>query len=346
MTYIGVLSLLRRSMVTIREYVPLAPYTYFKIGGPARFFCEAHNETELFEALYFARRKKVPFWIFGGGSNVLIADEGLPGLVIISRLNDLYEIDLYEIQSRKFDLYEIESRKLYAGAGVAMARAVAASVAAGLTGLEWAIGIPGTIGGSARGNAGCFGKEMKDVVESVEVFDTSCSSLRGATPQLRGSDVAIQREERDCHARLRLARNDCEFAYRESMFKHNTHLIILGATLQLKKGNPEESRKLIARYAKERTEKQDIGAKCAGCMFKNVIPLNGGAIIPAGWLIDTAGCKGTRVGHAMVSEKHANYFLNCGGATAADVQVLAALVKEKVKAFHGVALQEEIQYLY
>ncbi|MBI3421005.1 MAG: FAD-binding protein, partial [Candidatus Sungbacteria bacterium] len=136
-------------MVTIRENVPLAPYTYFKIGGPARFFAEARSEEELYEALEFARKRNVPLWVLGGGSNVLIADEGLPGLVIILRLADIYEV---------------EPHKLYVGAGVAMARAVAVSVERGLAGFEWAIGIPGTIGGSVRGNAGCFGGAMKDVI--------------------------------------------------------------------------------------------------------------------------------------------------------------------------------------
>lgn len=287
-------------MVIIRENVPLAPYTYFKIGGPARFFTEAHNEEDLREALAFTHTHGVPFWILGGGSNVLIADEGLPGLVIRSMINDI----------------GIDGEKITCGAGVAMARAVAASVERGLTGFEWAIGIPGTIGGSVRGNAGCFGGELKDVVESVEISDTKDTK----------------------HYTLNTKR--CNFAYRESIFKHDPSLIILSATLKLKKGDPEESRKLIARYAKERAEKQDIGEQCAGCIFKNPLPEK-----PAGRLIDTAGCKGMRVGNAMVSEKHANYFINCGGASSEDVLALAEQVKKRVQEVHGVALQEEIQIL-
>lgn len=302
MTYIGVLPLLRRSMVTIRENVSLAPYTYFKIGGPARFFCEARSKEDLYEAIAFARGKAIPFWILGGGSNVLIADEGLPGLAILMRIDDI-----------EFT----RSNLVRSGAGVPIARLIAASVEHGLTGFEWAIGVPGTMGGSVRGNAGCFGSEIKDVIESVEVFDTNkttCSML---------------------HA------TNCGFSYRESIFKHDPFLIILSATLQLKKGDPDESRKLIARYATERAAKQDIGEQCAGCMFKNPSPDK-----PAGLLIDTAGLKGMRVGNAMVSEKHANYFINCGGATAVDVRALAARVKEEVKTFHGITLEEEIQYLF
>lgn len=299
MTYIGVLLLLRRSMVTIRENVPLASYTYFKIGGPARFFCEAKTEEDIRGAITSARRNNAPFWVLGGGSNVLIADEGLPGLVIHARLNG--------IEFMRSNLVRV-------GAGAPMARVVAESAEHGLSGFEWAIGIPGTIGGSVRGNAGCFGSEIKDVVESVGIFDTKNTK------------------------RYTLNAKRCNFAYRESIFKHDSSLIILSATLQLKKGDPEESKKLIAHYAKERAEKQDIGEQCAGCMFKNPSPEK-----PAGLLIDMAGCKGMRVGNAMVSEKHANYFINCGGATAEEVLALAKQVKKRVRDIHGIALHEEIQ---
>ena len=297
-------------MVTIRENVPLAPYTYFKIGGPARFFVEARSEEELYEAIKFARKCYAPFWILGGGSNVLIADKGLPGLVIRTMINDI----------------SVDGEKMACGAGVAMARAVAESVKRGLTGFEWAMGIPGTIGGSVRGNAGCFGGEMKGVVESVKILHITNNKFHITN-------------------KFQMPNAQCQFFYRESIFKHDPSLIILGATLQLKKGGPEESKKLIARYAKERTQKQDIGEQCAGCVFKNFTPSNDKAVISAGWLIDTAGLKGMRIGNAMVSEKHANYFINCGGATAEDVLALARLVKERVREVHGAALQEEIQVL-
>ena len=306
MTYIGVLLLPRRPMVTIRENVSLAPYTYFKIGGPARFFTEAHSEEELREALTFAKEKSVPFWILGGGSNVLIADEGLPGLAIRMLFDG--------IEFTRLNLVRV-------GAGVTMARAVAASVEAGLAGFEWAIGIPGTIGGSVRGNAGCFGGEMKDVIEGVEVLQTTNDKLQ-MTNKFQISNV------------------NCRFSYRESEFKRDPSLTILSATLKLQKGNPEESRKLIAQYARERAVKQDIGMQCAGCMFKNPFPDK-----PAGMLIDTAGCKGMRVGNAIVSEKHANYFVNRGGASANEVRALTAMIKKRVRDAHDIELEEEIQYL-
>lgn len=303
-------------MVTIRENVPLAPYTSFKIGGPARFFAEARNEEELAEAIVFAREKFVPFWILGGGSNILIADEGLPGLVIRVCIGDIKFI--------KFT----RSNLVKIGAGVAMARAVAASVDHGLTGFEWAIGIPGTIGGSVRGNAGCFGGEIKSVIECVDVFQIT-------NDKLQMTNLPAQA------GKFQMSNAKCQFGYRESVFKRDPLLIILSATLKLKRGNPEESRKLIARYAKERTQKQDIGEQCAGCLFKNPFPDK-----PAGMLIDRAGLKGLRVGNAMVSSKHANYAINIGGASAKDVRALAAEIKRRVLEASGVHLEEEIKYLF
>lgn len=292
-------------MATIRENVPLAPYTYFKIGGPAQFFTETRNEEELREALRFAHDHHLPYRILGGGSNVLISDKGLPGLVIRVTTNNIL----------------VDGEKITCDAGVVMARAVAASVEHGLIGFEWAIGIPGTIGGSARGNAGCFGGEMTQALEHIRVLEFKNKKSRT----------------------FELFNKDCHFDYRESIFKHNPHWIILSATLQLKKGDPQESKKLIVQYSKERSAKQDIGEQCAGCMFKNFTPPNGGTLIPAGLLIDTAGCKGMRVGNAAVSEKHANYFINRGGATAEDVLMLAEYVKKRVRDMCGIALQEEIQ---
>jgi UDP-N-acetylmuramate dehydrogenase len=304
----------------MQEQVSLAPFTYFKIGGPARFFVEVHSEEELADALTFAQEKNIPFWILGGGSNVLIADEGLPGLVI-RILFDAIEFTSLPAEQAGFNLVNL----VRVGAGVTMARAVAASTAAGLTGLEWAIGIPGTIGGSVRGNAGCFGSEIKDVIQHVNVLEFPISNFQFLS-------------------KFQIPNSKCQFQYRESVFKRNPNLIVLSATLQLRKGDPEKSKRLIAHYAQERTEKQDIGEKCAGCIFKNSIAEDG-TVIHAGKLIDTAGCKSLQVGGAMVSQKHANYFINHGAATAADVLALIEQVKERVRNQHNITLKEEIQIL-
>src|SRR3989344_166733 len=143
-------------MVNIKEKIPLANYTVFKIGGPADYFCEVKNKEELMEALKWAGSKNLPFFVLGAGSYILVSDEGFRGLVI--------KMNLQELALRKPDF-------LFAAAGVSMARVVNFAIENGLGGFEWGIGVPGTIGGSIFGNAGCYGNEMKDVVESVEFLE-------------------------------------------------------------------------------------------------------------------------------------------------------------------------------
>ncbi len=308
-------------MPKILENIELAGHTVFKIGGPARFFCETASAEELAEAVLWARAKATPVFILGAGSNVLVSDNGFDGLVI----------------KNKADGIKIKNTDINAEAGAQMARVVAESVKAGLAGFEWAIGIPGTIGGSVRGNAGCFGSEMKDVIESVEVFDSDkneCSKFRVSS---------------------------CEFGYRDSIFKHNSNLIIISATLKLQTGDSKKSQSLIVGYAKKRAESQDVGQKCAGCIFKNVewsrkdiekerllarFPelkqFSNQKSIPAGFLIDRLGLKGKKIGGAKISERHANYFINTGGSTAENILVLTAIAKEKVQNHYGIFLEKEI----
>lgn len=311
-------------MLQIQENVELAPHTVFKIGGPAGFFCQANSADELKEAIGWAKAKNTKFFILGAGSNVLVSDSGFDGLVIKNQANKI----------------EVRGEMVEAEAGAQMARVVSESVKAGLTGFEWAIGIPGTIGGSVRGNAGCFGSETKDVVESVEVLDS-----------LNARRYTLDAEK-------------CNFSYRHSIFKENPNLIALSAVLKLEKGDPQKSQELIVQYSKKRLTSQDIGAKCAGCIFKNVewarrdidkakllkrfpelARFSGQKSIPSGFLIDYLGLKGFRIGQAQISQRHANYFINLGGASAEDVLTLISLAKEKVQNRYGTFLEEEIQRL-
>lgn len=311
--------------ISIKENILLAPYTMYKIGGPARFFVEVRNSKELKEALEFASEKGVEFFILGAGSNVLVSDQGFDGMVI--RMN-MREIHL------------VGSGKLEAGGGVSMAQAVLTSAKAGLTGFEWGIGVPGTIGGSVRGNAGCFGSEMKDVIESVQVFDAG---------NLGKSDFPILNSE-------------CQFAYRDSIFKKHPEWIILSATLKLKKGDTKEIQENIKRITEERTKKQDIGTKSCGCIFKNAVWANlnkeillqrfpelsqfkDRSNIPASFLIDQAGLKGKCIGKICISSRHANFFINEGGATAEEVISAIALAKDAVRNKYGILLEEEIQFV-
>lgn len=307
----------------IKENFDIKPLTYFKIGGRARYFTDVTNEDELKEAIKFAKKKKVPFVILGAASNVLFADHGYDGLVIRMMVRSL----------------AVDGTLLIAGAGVPNAVAVAETVKQGLGGFEWAIGIPGSIGGSIRGNAGCFSGEMKDVLETVRFLNTK-------TGKIEEHDNAY-----------------CEFGYRESIFKKKPHLVILSGTFRLRKSeNPGLGQRLVRFYTSRRTEKQDIGSSSAGCIFKNahwpenkeirarllrlfpdLADFAGQATIPAGFLIDRLGLKGRSIGKVSVSKKHGNFVINSGGASAEEVIMLIGLIKEHVHRKFGIHLEEEIQ---
>lgn len=308
----------------MQEHISLAPYTIYKIGGPARYFMEVHTVKELCDALQFTREKHVPFFVFGGGSNMLIADRGFDGLAI--------RITGGEVR--------VEGERVIADAGVMMARVVATCVNARLTGFEWGIGVPGTIGGSVRGNAGCFGGEMKDVIESVNIFDALNTK------------------------RFTLNADRCNFAYRDSVFKRHPEWVIVSATLHLRQGDKGAIANRIAEVTKERTAKQDIGTKSCGCIFKNVswnfcgeskdaicarnpelVPFKNSAHIPASLLLDKAGMKGRAAGRVRISHAHANFFINEGGASAQEVHALIAYAKETVFNAFGIRLEEEIEYI-
>ncbi|OGF74591.1 UDP-N-acetylenolpyruvoylglucosamine reductase [Candidatus Giovannonibacteria bacterium RIFCSPHIGHO2_02_FULL_46_20] len=305
------------SMLNIREHISLRPYTVFKIGGPALYFCEIQNVEELQEATRWAEARTMPFVILGAGSNVLISDEGYSGLVIRLLMRD--------IEQRSDDV-------LHVAAGASMAAVAHFATTCGLGGFEWAIGIPGTVGGSIFGNAGCYGGEMKDVVERVNIFDAS-----------KAINYPPERERLERAGKL--PTTNCLFSYRYSIFKKHPEWIIVSATLKLVSRDPIESAALMREYGKKRATAQDIGSPCAGCIFKNFTPSDGGAKISAGQLIDAAGLKGTKVGGAMVSFKHGNFIINTGNATAEDVKQLIVLIKEKIKAVHGAELEEEIRIL-
>jgi len=284
--------------MNITENIILAPYTVFNIGGPADFFCEVKNKEELVEVLDWARDNKTPFFIMGAGSNLLVSDDGFRGLAI-------------KMSSQNIDL--LGENKIFVAAGVSMARAVNFSIEKGFGGFEWGVGIPGTVGGAVFGNAGCFGGEMKDAVDSVSILERKI---------------------------FELPNDACEFAYRHSVFKRHPEWIILGATLNFFPGDKEKSRAKVLEYTKKRTASQDIGEKCAGCIFKN--PKQD---LAAGYLIDKVGLKGAKIGGAMVSGKHANYIVNTGGATARDVKELIMVIKDEVKKVNGILMEEEIRII-
>ncbi len=255
-----------------QKNVLLKNYTTFKIGGPAKYFCFAKNKEGLIEAVKWAKEKNLPFFILGGGSNLLVSDKGYEGLVI-------------KYQNPKLAEYVNK-------------------------GLEWAAGIPGTVAGAIRGNAGAFEGEMKDVVKEVEVFDAKTQKIK-------------------------IFKNkDCQFSYRNSVFKKNPNLIILSAKIRSSRGNPKKIQQYL-NYRKERHPQEPS----AGSVFKNLFD------VPAAKLIAECGLKGKRIGGAQISEKHPNFIINLGNAKSSDVLKLINLVKRKVKNKFGKKLEEEIQYL-
>ena len=311
-------------MANIQEHISLAPYTIYKIGGLGRYFVEVANAEELKKAVRFAAEKNIPFVLLGAGSNVLVSDNGFDGMVI----------------RMAGGAVSIDGERMAADAGVMMARAVTESGRASLRGFEWGIGVPGSIGGSVRGNAGCFGNEMKDVIESAEVFDVTTQTTKT------------------------FSNKDCQFGYRDSIFKTHPEWIILSATLRLRKGDRESIQQEIRRITQERVAKQDIGAKCCGCIFKNtawpesdserekilaqfpeLAQFQNRPTIPAAFLIDRANLKGRAAGNIYISDRHANFFINKGGGTSNDVMALIAIAKEEVKKKFGIDLHEEIQMI-
>ncbi|MFA7209028.1 MAG: UDP-N-acetylmuramate dehydrogenase [Parcubacteria group bacterium] len=306
-------------MLDIKRDIILAPYTTFRIGGPARFFVEVFSEDGLIEAVRYAKNNKLPFFVLGGGSNLLVSDKGFDGLVIKIKLNDI----------------EISDNIIKAGAGVLLSKLVRYSAEKGLSGMEWAISVPGTVGGAAAINAGCFGGEISESVDAVRFLNTD--SLKVET----------------------YSKEECGFSYRSSVFKDSIDDIILSVSLALKSGDFEEINSKIGEIIEKRVQQQPQGMS-AGSFFKKVsiedekiiskFENDGGPKfeinkISAGWIIDQAGLKGKKIGGAMVSEKHANFIINTGTATAEDVVMLASFVKQQVRDKFGIQLQEEIRYV-
>lgn len=308
-------------MLNIQENISLARYTTFRIGGPARFFVEVKTAEELEEAVQYAKDNNLQFFVLGGGSNVLVSDAGFDGLVIKIKFNDLR--------------INAENNLLEAGAGFSLSKLVKDSVKNNLTGLEWAMGIPGTVGGAVRGNAGAFGGVMVDVISSVKAFDVK-------KMQVVVYDL-----------------NVCNFDYRDSIFKQNYDLIILSVSVKLKEGNKDKSQEIIREIVGKRSSAYPQGMPSAGSFFKNPeahekikkeFEDETGEVcrnnkLPARWLIGRVDLLGKKMGGAMISEKHANFIVNTGTATAEDVIMLASFVKQQVRDKFGVQLQEEVQYI-
>lgn len=305
--------------VKIVEGVSLAEHSNYRIGGPARFFCEAANEEQIREAVTFAREQRAPLFVLGGGTNLLIDDAGFAGLVLKPAFTELVA----------------NGDAITVGAGVSVGDLLKFTIAHSLSGLGWAGGLPGTVGGAIRGNAGAFRGEIKDRIMSVESFDVETLAT-------------ISRENAAC-----------KFGYRNSIFKEkNGREIILRATLKLEKGDAQKIAAGIQDKINYRLERHPMEYPNIGSTFKNVdlklvpqiwraevekvIKVDPFPVVPTAYLISEAGLRGTQHGGAMVSQKHPNFIVNLGNAKAADVKFLIEVVKEKVFDKYGIRLEEEI----
>ena len=283
---------------------PLAPWTTLRIGGPAALLCRASNPGQVTEFLEFADRHALPVLVLGGGSNLLVDDRGFAGLVLHPDLTG----------------YAREGEVVTAGAGWPLDRLVAHTLADGLTGLEFASGIPGTLGGAVAGNAGCYGREIGELVESVTLLDRD-----GRTRQW--------------------GRDDLGFGYRRSRLQRDDG-VILAVRLRLARGDTAAAAAERAAHLADRRRKHPVRLPCAGSYFRNLPPAApGGRRRAAGALLEAVGAKRLRCGDAGVYHKHANIIVNRGRARARDVLRLAAAMREKVRERFGVELCEEVRFV-
>ena len=291
--------LLTAAGIAYKENEPLAAHCTFKIGGPARLFVQPTDRAQLCRAVALCKAQGVRYYLLGNGSNILFADEGYDGAVL----------DISSMQ----DAVEVHGTQLTAGAGVRLSALCKTALEHGLTGLEFAYGIPGTVGGAVYMNAGAYGGEMKDVVVSTRYLD---------------GELRLCEAHGSAH----------DFGYRHSAFS-DTDCVLLGSTLALTPGDPADIQARMRDLSGRRRSSQPLDLPSAGSTFKR--PVRGYAAA----LIDQAGLKGYTVGGAQVSEKHAGFVVNRGGATFDDVLRLMDDVRSAVLRTSGVELEPEVKII-
>jgi UDP-N-acetylmuramate dehydrogenase len=312
----------------LKEKVLLKDHSTWRVGGPAKYFLEAQNKEDLEKAVGLAKKINLPFFVLGGGSNILVSDKGFNGLVI-------------KIKILNFGIKEEKGKiKVLAGAGLPLNFLSARLLENEASGMEWSSSIPGSLGGAIFGNAGAFGPSMSDRVDWVEVLE-----IKNKKYQFK-----------------KYSNNDCGFFYRSSIFKKKApNMIIISAQLSLSQGGKEAIEAKMKEYADYRKARHPLAFPSAGSVFKNhakpiknksllaqfpdLAVFNQKGEIPAGWLIAKAGLTGKKIGGAQISEKHSNFFVNLGNAKAKDIRALIKFAKRKVKKVFGIDLKEEIIYL-
>jgi len=312
---------LKKGLPNIEENVLLKDHTTFKIGGPAEYFLLAESESELLGAIRLAKELGIDTFVMGGGSNLLVSDQGIKGLVVKNQVSDPIKL--------------IGDDIVDASGGVVLGRVVDFSIENSLKGLEWAGGLPGSFGGAIRGNAGAFGDEIKDSIIEVRALD-------------------------DQYNLKTLSNKECEFGYRASIFKQKNWVVLSGA-VKLKGGDKAKIREISDAHIKYRNERHPLEYPNAGSIFKNVafsevepkfqdefrdkVKQDPFPIVPTAWFIIGAGLTGKQIGDAQISEKHSNYIVNKGNATAKDVLDLISFVQNKVKEKYNINLEPEVQFI-
>lgn len=306
----------------IQNDIPLAEFTTFKIGGKAKYFVVIETRDELVAIFDWISKMQTNFIVLGGGSNVLISDKGFDGLVIILKNNKI----------------KIKGDRIECGAGLNLSKVVTSAISNALTGCEWAVGIPGSVGGAVRGNAGAFGSSISENIETIEFYDIKNKKFET------------------------FSRRDCGFSYRSSFFKNNSKYIIWNISLRFFKGVSNKIQEKISEYNNYRSKSQPR-LPSAGCVFKNLIyselDIDKNSILNkigihdaiksdklgAGWLIDKAELRGKKIGGAKVSLEHANFIVNTSNATADDVVILISFIKQQIREKFKIQLSEEISYV-
>ncbi len=280
--------------LSYEKNVPLSGYTTWRVGGPADFFVVVKSKKALFELVKIVVDGSVPFFVIGNGSNLLVSDAGFRG--VVARLGG----DLAKVLCG--------DDEIFAGGGVLLSHVIVEAARSGLSGLEFAFGIPGTVGGGVMTNAGAFSGCLSDVLLYVRALD------------LKGSEKTYERFEK---------------RYRHPLIPFDE--IVIEASFRMRKASTEEVEKKLDEIRKSRKKTQPWGMATAGSVFKNPEEA------PAGRLIEECGLKGMRLGNAKVSEIHANFIINTGGARASEIYELIQLIRSSVMKKFGIALEREIQ---
>ncbi|HWB89399.1 MAG TPA: UDP-N-acetylmuramate dehydrogenase [Acidimicrobiia bacterium] len=283
----------------VREGVPLGPLTTYKAGGPARLFAEVESIEDLMSLVDSGLTREHPLLVLGRGSNLLVADDGFDGLVVHLGLG--------------FAAIEVSEDRVEAGGAAPLPRVARTAVEAGVLGLEFFVGVPGSVGGAVRQNAGCFDVETTDRLITARILDLADGTIRESGP------------------------SQLDLSYRHSNVSADE--VILSARFQGEKGPEEDGKRLMREITRWRKENQPGGTLNAGSVFKNPPGM------AAGDLIDRLGLKGMAIGSVSVSEKHANFFVAGPDATSAQIRELVERVKDTVLERSGTMLEPEIQFV-